>query len=113
MTRRDVVPIERAGAASAVLKYSPDGHGGGNGRPAYVTRPPRQKKESEEENTGIRFSESLGEALEFQVMLERVMEGNRKMRETARSIAGLDVSEDLTETASAFGFYRGFVFRMN
>ncbi len=110
-----VIPIEGAGPAAKVKKYSASSHGhsgGGSGRMVQPVRAVTQV--DEDDDTGILFTPGTSESGEFQAMLQNAMEGNRRMRETAHSIMEMEgLLPDTGGTARAFGFYRGFVFRVN
>jgi hypothetical protein len=110
MLKQDVIPVKGAGNASRVLKYASGerGYGGTGGK--------GKKREDNGENPREKdtalFKPQKSQTTEFESLLMKVMEGNRRMRDTARTATGERAGPGIN--ASAFSLYRsGLVIRQN
>jgi hypothetical protein len=105
MLTRDIIPVEGASNSSGVLRYSSGERGDASGR---KNRQDGRKESREEEKTTQRQPQR--KTTEFESLLMNMMEGNRRMRETARTVAGARPGIN----ANAFSVYRsGLVIRQN
>jgi L-serine deaminase len=106
MLNRDVIPVEGASNAYKVLKYASGerGYEGGGGK----KREGRGEEQRGEDKAAFRPPQA--KTTEFEALLMKVMEGNRKMRETAKTVTGGRAGINANE----FSFYRGgLVIRQN
>jgi hypothetical protein len=109
MLNRDIIPVEGASNASKVSKYAlgERGFGGGGKKNQRDAR----GENSRDEDKAV-FRPPQGKTTEFEALLMKVMEGNRKMRETAKTVTGERAGYGIN--ANAFSFYRGgLIIRQN
>ena len=112
----DVIPIEGAGPAYSLSRYTVPGYTGAV----------KQKKDEERKRHGgggkdegekqefrsmlMSAMSDSDDAAELAAILQRAMEGNRKMREVAK---GVTQALGIPAAEKSYGFYRGYVFRTN
>jgi L-serine deaminase len=105
MLNRDVIPVEGASNVAKVLKYASGERGYGGGGKKREGRGEEQRGEDK-----ATFRPPQTQTTEFEALLMKVLEGNRRMRETAKTVTGGRAGIN----ANAFSFYRGsLVIRQN
>jgi hypothetical protein len=109
MLNRDIVPVEGASNTARVLKYSSGERGFGGGGGGKKNQRENHGENPRDEDKAL-FKPPQRKTTEFESLLMNMMEGNRRMRETARTVTG----ERAGINVSAFSFYRsGLVIRQN